>query len=227
MKIEPTDALRQPPAMILYDWDNTLADSWRAVLAGMNAALRAHDMEDWTLEQMKKRARLSMRDSFPTIFGEDRWEAARDLFYAGFEAAHIRELKALDGAGALLETVAGRGIPQSVVSNKQGPFLRAEAAHLGWDPHFHALVGAGDAPKDKPNPEPVALAMRDTGIAQDAAVWFVGDAYVDIAIARNTGLTPILIHPDPHGEAEFDDHPPAAHFANLDAFASFLTGLST
>ena len=226
MKTEPTDALRHPPTMILYDWDNTLADSWRAVLAGMNAALTAHDMEVWTLEQMKQRARLSLRDSFPTLFGEDQWERARDLFYEGFEAAHIHDLAALKGAETLLKEVSERRIPQSVVSNKQGNFIRAEAAHLGWTPYFHALVGAGDAAKDKPNPEPVTLAMEGTGIVPGPAVWFVGDAYVDIAIARHTGLTPILIHPNPEGEEEFDDHPPAAHFADLDAFGSFLTSLS-
>lgn len=226
MKIDSSEWPTQRPKMILYDWDNTLADSWRAILAGMNNALVSHNMPAWTLEQMKERARLSMRDSFPALFGEDNWKAARDLFYAGFRAVHLQELRALDGAEALLSAASALTIPQAVVSNKQGPFVRAEAKHLGWGGYFQAVIGAGDAARDKPNPEPVSLAMAQGGLVPGPGIWFVGDSYVDIAVARNTGLTPVLIHPGPERTDEFDNHPPAAHFTNLDAFKVFLTGLS-
>jgi phosphoglycolate phosphatase len=53
---------------------------------------------------------------------------------------------------------AGRGRRQGVVSNKDGPFLRAEMAHLGWHGHFGAPVGAGDAAADKPDARLCALA---------------------------------------------------------------------
>ncbi len=53
--------------------------------------------------------------------------------------------------------------PRGVVSNKAGKFLRAEVVHLGWSPHFGAVVGAGDARADKPDPAPILMALEQLG----------------------------------------------------------------
>src|SRR3546814_5079479 len=103
------------------------------------------------------------------------------MFYSGFEVVHLETLKALEGATEILERLAALGIPTAVVSNKSGSYLRREAAHLGWDRYFHRIVGATDAPRDKPAPDPVYMALEGTGIAAGPAVWFVGDSAVDLA----------------------------------------------
>ena len=71
-----------------------------------------------------------------------------------------------------------------MISNKQGPLLRAEAAHLGWAGQFRSLVGAGDAAADKPDPAPFALALPALGLAAGPAVWYVGDTALDMQAAR-------------------------------------------
>src|SRR3546814_7612175 len=95
------------------------------------------------------------------------------MFYSGFEVVHLETLKALEGATEILERLAALGIPTAVVSNKSGSYLRREAAHLGWDRYFHRIVGATDAPRDKPAPDPVYMALEGTGIAAGPDVWFV------------------------------------------------------
>ncbi|NMM45985.1 HAD hydrolase-like protein [Rhodospirillaceae bacterium KN72] len=211
-----------PPITVVYDWDNTLVDTWPVIHAAMNHLFRYMDMPEWRLEETKARVRKSMRDTFPEMFG-NRWEEARDEFYSAFEALHLDALKPLDGAEALLSSLTDSGVPQSVVSNKQGPFLRKEAGHLNWDRHFHALVGAGDAPRDKPAPDPILLALSGLDVTPGPAVYFVGDSSVDMEIAHATGLTPILIHPEPDFPGEFAQFPPARHFSSLAAFKDFLT----
>ena len=62
--------------------------------------------------------------------------------------------------GAVEALTAGAAWPQGVVSNKAGRYLRAEVAHLGWAAHFGAVVGAGDAAADKPDPAPIHLALQ-------------------------------------------------------------------
>ena len=54
------------------------------------------------------------------------------------------------------------------MSNKVGNFLRAEVAHLGWADHFRAVIGAGDATADKPDPAPIHLALQQLGYRADA-----------------------------------------------------------
>jgi phosphoglycolate phosphatase len=133
------------------------------------------------------------------MFGE-RWLEARDIFYRGFSEVHLRTLRPMPGAAALLEALTASGIYLAVVSNKTGKFLRLEAAHLEWDSHFSRLIGATDAVKDKPAVEPVDLALAGSGISRGAAVWFVGDGAVDVECARNAGLTAILVGDNPTGD---------------------------
>lgn len=178
------------PRAILWDWDNTLVDAWAGVQAGMNAALRAFDMPEWSLEQVRGRARLSLREAFPPLFGTE-WERARDIFYAEVRARHLDLVTPLPGVMEAL--AAGMAFPQGVVSNKQGPILRAEVAHLGWGEHFGAVVGAGDAVADKPAAAPVLLALGKLGVPAGPDVWFIGDTGVDMQAARAAGCTAVLL----------------------------------
>jgi len=177
---------------VLFDWDNTLVDNWAVVRAALNHTLVAFGREPWTVEETRRRVARSARDSFPALFGA-RWEEARALFYETFAATHLDSLSPRAGAAAMLYSLSAAGLYLAVVSNKRGDFLRQEAQHLGWQRYFAALVGAMDAREDKPALAPVELALEASGIAPGPAVWFVGDAAIDIECARNAGCTAILV----------------------------------
>ncbi|MDJ0389823.1 HAD-IA family hydrolase [Roseomonas sp. E05] len=210
------------PQAILWDWDNTLVDAWGGVQAGMNAALRAFALPEWSIEEVRARARLSLRDAFPAIFGAE-WERARELFYGEVRARHLEFLTPLGGVLAALDAAAAW--PLAVVSNKQGPILRREAAHLGWDIRFGALVGAGDAAADKPAAAPVLMALERLGIAPGPGVWFVGDTGVDMQAARAAGCSAVLLGDAAHdgGVAALS---PDAVFADGHVLAECLRGLA-
>lgn len=212
------------PRAVIFDWDNTLVDSWGCILAAMNATLVRMGHRAWGLEEAKQKVALSLRDSFPALFG-DRWEEARDIFYESFEAIHIHHLRPLPQAEELLHGLLDRGVALAVVSNKNGRFLRQEAQHLGWDKLFVRLVGATDAEADKPARAPVELALKDTGIAPGPHVWFVGDADVDIHCAHNADCTPILMRTDPMRPGEFDRHAPLRHLPGCNELLSLVNEL--
>lgn len=180
------------PRAVLFDWDGTLVDNWGVIHAALGATLEAWGMRAWTLEETVQRSSGSQRDSFPALFGET-WREARDHFYARFEAEHLTRLIVLDGAEAVIDMLASRGVWQGVVSNKNGRYLRLEAAHLGWTDRFGALVGAMDAVADKPSPEPVLLALDRSGITAGPGVWLIGDSSTDVLTARNAGCTAVLV----------------------------------
>ncbi len=204
--------MRGSPPAALFDWDGTLVDSWPVIHRSMNRTLEVMGYPSWTFEETKRRARRSLRDAFPGIFGE-QWREARETFYLEYRKLHLECLNTIDGAEELIGALHGSGCCLGVVSNKSGRHLRAESAQLGWDRFFDGrLVGAGDAEHDKPAPEPVLLALEGSGIAPSEAVWFVGDTWVDIACGRAAGCRTILVgDTDPGGE-EFRDHPPDVHF---------------
>jgi phosphoglycolate phosphatase len=87
------------------------------------------------------------------------------------------------------------GIYNVVVSNKKGGNLRQEVSHMGWDGLFDKVVGADDAARDKPHPDPVHMAFEGAPLMPSRDVWFVGDSEIDIECADNTGCTAILYGP--------------------------------
>ena len=208
--------------ILLYDWDNTLADGWAGIAAALNAVFSAFAMPHWTVADTRARVRVSLRDSFPAMFGAE-WERARDIFYATLEDVHLRHVVPMPGAAEAL--AAGAAWPQGVVSNKQGKFLRAEVAHLGWAGHFGAVVGAGDAAADKPDPAPIVLALDRMGRGADASVWYLGDTALDMEAARAAGVTAVLVGDVSH-DGGIDRARPDLHFPSAHALAARLRALA-
>ncbi len=211
------------PAAILWDWDNTLVDGWAAIEAGLNAAFRAFGLPEWDRAQVLGNVRKSLRDSFPPLFGA-AWETARDIFYAEVRARHLEVVAPMPGAAAAI-LAAGRVAPQGVVSNKQGPLLRAEAAHLGWAGHFGALVGAGDAARDKPDAAPLLMALAALGVPASSAVWYVGDTVLDMQAARAAGCRAVLLGDAAHDGGVAAARPDAV-FADGHALQAHLQRLA-
>jgi phosphoglycolate phosphatase len=102
-------------------------------------------------------------------------------------------------------------IYMGVVSNKKGDYVRKEAEHLGWSSFFGSIVGAFDALRDKPATEPVGMALTGSGIEAGNAVWFAGDADIDLQCAINADCVPILLRETGPEPQEFVDHPPVLH----------------
>jgi phosphoglycolate phosphatase len=216
--------MKEMPKAILFDWDNTLVDSWPVIHDALNVTLKAFGLEPWSLEETRRRVRKSLRDSFPELFG-DRWQEAGDVFYDRYAAIHVEMLRPIDGAQEMLEALVDAGIYLGVISNKKGEYLRLEAGHLGWDGYFGAIIGALDAENDKPAPEPVDLALGTSGIEKGPSVWIAGDADIDMECAHNTGCTPVLVRERGPGPGEMDDHPPARHFPGCDALCKFIINM--
>lgn len=198
------------PSAIIFDWDNTLVDTWPVIHAALNATMEAMDKPLWTFEMTKRRVRKSMRDSFPEIFG-DHWQKAGEIYQSAYRSSHLSALQPLPGAEDLLKEIKDSGTYCVVVSNKKGTNLRKEAAQLGWDHYFSRLVGSDDAAKDKPFGEPVHLAFEGSPHRPGQDVWFIGDSDIDLECAKNVGCQAILYGPTPKEHGEFTD----THFMKM------------
>ena len=218
-----TPTLTQPKA-VLFDWDNTLVDTWPTIHESMNTTLAAMGQPPWTFDETRERVRKSLREAFPEMFGE-RWQEARDVFYGRFRAIHLKKLAVRPGAERLIESLASRGIYLGVVSNKSGENLRRESAHLGWDGYFGGVVGATDASRDKPAVEPVELALSGSGIAPGPEVWFVGDTGIDMECAHNANCFAILVRETAPKVGEFGAFEPKLHFRDCDRLATLVRRL--
>lgn len=211
----------QPPRAVLFDWDNTLVNTWPTIIECYRDTFVALGQTPWTGEEVRQRAHGSLRDAFPRLFGARAVEAER-VFYETFHRIHLERLEPLPGAETLLERCVAAGCYVAVVSNKVGENLRAEVAHLGWNRWITRAVGARDAKRDKPAPDPIYLALAGTGIAPDHSVWMVGDTPADLKCAHAAGCFPVLFGGVEQLADRLGEFPPRLHARDCHELAALL-----
>jgi len=185
--------LRLPkPKAVIFDWDNTLVDTWPLIQNAIDKAMVKMGREPWGLQKVRDNVHKSMRESFPEIFG-DNWQEAGEIYINTYRSTNLKQIQLLPNALRLIKKLEEKGILQFVVSNKIGVTLRKEAASLEVDKNFFALIGANDSYRDKPSKDPVDLALlgSDLDPSKDV-IWFVGDTIADVECAYNSGCLPIV-----------------------------------
>jgi phosphoglycolate phosphatase len=209
------------PRAVLFDWDNTLVNTWPTIIECYRDTFTSLGMTPWTGEEVRARAHGSLRDVFPALFG-DRAGQAEKVFYDTFYRIHLDRLEPLPGAEVLLERASEAGCYVGVVSNKVGDNLRAEMAHLGWGRWIKRAVGAKDAKRDKPAPDPIYLALDGTGIAPDHSVWMVGDTPADLQCAHAAGVLPVFFGSVELMAERLKEFPPSLHALDCHELAALL-----
>lgn len=183
--------LKKPKA-IIFDWDNTLVDTWPLIHRAINNTMRFMNQEEWSLKKVKDNVHKSMRESFPIMFG-DNWQKAGEVYKNSYRSIHLSELILLPGALELVNKLQEENILAIIVSNKIGITLRKEVKNLNITEKFFSVIGSMDASQDKPHRAPLDLALSASDINLDRDhVWFIGDTVADIDCAYNTNCQPII-----------------------------------
>lgn len=209
------------PKAIVFDWDDTLVDNWHSIHAGLNAALTAMGHDPWPIDKTRSNVRRSMRDSFPSLFGE-KWKEAAEIFLSHVRRNHLETIYVLDYVPEMLSHFHQAGIYLGVVSNKNGVLLREEVEFLNWNKWISKTVGANDAVRDKPDKAPIDLVLDGSGISRSKEVWFVGDAISDMECAYNAGVSAILLRANAYDPKEFAEFPPDQTFKNASELTRFF-----
>lgn len=197
--------------VILWDWDNTLADTFGAIFAAQNDARVQYGMTPWTKEESKAAMNTSGRNLIKDVFGADKAAEVRAYFLSRYaEHADALELKA--GAKEILKTAKELGFVNILASNKAGPILRNEVSVMGVADYFDRLIGAEEAEEDKPSKIFTDTALA--GIEADMII-SIGDGKADIQMAHNyAGGIGILVWTNPNG-GEFAEIKPDYAVENL------------
>ena len=209
------------PEAIIFDWDDTLIDNWQSIHTCLNATLIAMGHQPWTFDKTKSNVRLSMRDSFPSLFGE-RWKEAADIYLSKVKYNHLETISVQEYVPEMLKHFYKEGVYLGIVSNKNGTLLREEVDFLKWKKWFSNIVGANDAVKDKPDRAPIDMVLHGSGIKASKKVWFVGDALSDMECAYNSGIMAILIRDRTYNPKEFEEFPPHRTVKNANELLNFF-----
>ncbi len=145
---------------VIYDHDGTLVNSLPVVVAATNRALVEHghaeDAGAAIIAAMVLPTAPRMGHHSGVSDSAGQWRLAHAFYRIARELAGLATL--YPGVPELLAACAGRGLPQGVVSNNDGAFVRAVLTGFGLDHHFAALIGEQDMPAPKPDPAGLLLA---------------------------------------------------------------------
>jgi len=182
------------PKAILFDWDETLAETRTAVVNAMEHTLALYKKEPWNITKQKYRdTTKSLKENFPNFFG-NKYKQAYENYLEYYTQCGINKIQPTPGAIDFLYHCTQHNIEIYIISNKEKTLLLKEVKHCFPDIHFNNILGNGDAPKNKPAPDPVftALATATYQINKDN-VWLIGDSKQDTSCAIAANIQPLLI----------------------------------
>lgn len=190
--------------VILWDWDNTLADTFGAIFAAQNEARIKYGLMPWTREESKAAMNTSGRNLIKDVFGADKAAEVRAYFLSRY-AEHADALELKSGAKEVLQTAKELGYINVLASNKAGPILRNEVQAMGLTAYFDRLIGAEDTDNDKPSKAFTDSALDEIDVQ---TLISVGDGKADIQMAHNyVGGIGILVWTKPDSP-EFNEIKP-------------------
>lgn len=185
------------PKAVFFDWDGTLIESLHFLHNAHNHVRVHFGLTPYSLEEFKDNMKFSSRQLYPMVYG-DKAPEAMDILAKFMDDNHLKNIELIDGAIELLESLHKAGVPMGVVSNKRQSFLTREIDHLGWNQYFKAIVGAGVAARDKPEADPLVLALDQAGLKPGPDILYIGDTEPDLLCAGAAGCkVAFLYHAQP------------------------------
>lgn len=180
---------------IVFDLDGTLLDTLEDLANAANWALRRNGMPERSLAEIRQFVGNGVRRLIERAVPEGTDEALFERTFDDFKryyVNHCQERTCLyDGIPELLCVLKERGYRLAIVSNK----LQAGVDEL-YERYFRDMVevALGEQPQwqRKPAPDMVLEAMKRLGVTADEAI-YIGDSDVDMATARNSGLSCISV----------------------------------
>ena len=188
--------MAHPFSTVLFDFDDTLADSYGAIFLALQAAFSQSGIRSVTAEQFLRDLRGTQL--VQTLAQLEAREGRRLDLLGQYERAYwLKEpglISLFPGVKAVLHELHRGGLKLGIVTQKRRALqidghqvgLSMELQELGIAELFSVSIGFEDVTNYKPHPEAVLMAMERLGASPQETL-VVGDSLADIEAARAAG----------------------------------------
>ena len=177
-------------AAIIFDFDGTLADTQRGIVATAQEVLRRMGREAADERALAATIGLPLRENFTRGAGLSDEEADRAvaIYREIFETFAIPAITLFPGVEEVLATLAARGVPMAVASSRGQHSLEGLMHHLGLDRYIPLsfVFGVETAARPKPAPDILYVILGKLG-AKPEETLVVCDTTFDIEMGRAAG----------------------------------------
>jgi phosphoglycolate phosphatase len=172
--------------LLIFDWDGTLSDSARHIVAAMQEAIAALNLPPRSDQAIRELIGLGLVDAMQRLFPElDVDDVLRLLgeYRRIAPASLAHEAPLFAGAHEALRQLQEQGYLLAVATGKSRPGLnRSFTAHAFLKPMF-ITTRCADETADKPDPMMLREILAETGLRPEQAL-MIGDTDYDIHMAR-------------------------------------------
>lgn len=180
---------------VLFDLDGTLLDSAPDLYAALVAQCAEEGMDPppyAPVRQVVSRgARAVLRCAFAER-GEPAVEALVPRYLQLYQQGMVQQTAAFEGIDDLLARIEARGLRWGIVTNKAA-YLTDELVELvGWTARASTVISGDTLPVKKPDPAPVLLACKQSGLTP-SRTFFVGDDRRDVQAGAAAGLFTVAV----------------------------------
>jgi pyrophosphatase PpaX len=176
--------------VVLFDFDGTVVDSGRMILASFRHATKTVLDRDLSDAELLAAVGTPLREQM-RLFDAERVDELVEVYRAHNEPLH-EALEACDGMLDVLRRLKGQGRKLGVVTAKRGSTLDLAFAVLPLRAYFDAVVSAEEVERHKPAPDPILLALERLGARPEEAA-YVGDSPFDVVAARAAGVFAVAV----------------------------------
>lgn len=177
-------------AAIIFDFDGTLADTQRGIIATAQEVLRQMGRGPADERALAATIGLPLRENFTRGAGLSDEEADRAvaIYRDIFETFAIPAITVFPGVEEVLAALSARGVPMAVASSRGQHSLEGLMHHLGLDRYIplSSVFGVETAARPKPAPDILYVILGKLGVKPEEAL-VVGDTTFDIEMGRAAG----------------------------------------
>lgn len=195
---------------VLFDWDGTLVDTKRVILASYRDATekvlgRAFPQ---TPEEISLILPMRAQESFPML-AEGKADPA--VLTAAYHEAYL--VNSARWGGTFAETVStltalrDMGLTLGVVTSKSRDRVDSDMERFGLQGMFSVIVSGDVSAERKPHPGPVLDAIRELALHPSEVV-MVGDGPQDVRAGRGAGALTVACTYGFHGREECSEADP-------------------
>jgi len=194
---------------ILFDLDGTLIDHFTTIHRCVVFTQKQLGLPESDYETVRVTVGGSVPVTLGKLLGEAYVERALPLFQNHFEEIMFEDVISLPGSTWILEALKARGYKLGVFTNKNGNQSRTILEHLNQSQYLDEIVGTGDTPYRKPEPEFTAHMLNLFNSSADETI-LIGDSPFDYAAAKAGNIKCYLVATGSHSEAELAETTEAA-----------------